>query len=290
MQPDVPRVIERSTGGRVACFFLLAALSVFQCFGQPVIVRPDCVIVFHFTAALQTFPTSPNDGLNNLSTGCTTWNVSFSSQGFTALNLVLQSAPNTTASGAPGSYVTYLNQTVVKGSNPLIGAIAGASDFAWVVGYNPWVRVELASVTGSGTVDGVALGWAIPSAGASPVSTQNVTIVGPLGQAHSAASIPVVTADDQSYATATVTGIDDVTADGSTHALGSGTARLVEVIALAGNSKVVRCGGSGTGANQGVPIAAGGSQFFPPGQYLWDLAGIFCNGQAGDKYAVIYGH
>jgi len=268
--------------------FAVAALLISVLHAQPVIVRPDCVIVFHFTTALQTSPTSPNNGLNNLSTGCTTWNVSFSSQGFTAVNVVLQSAPNTTAAGAPGTYVTYLNQTVTSGTNPLIGSSAGAAGFAWIVGYNPWVRVKLASATGTGTVDGVALGWSIPSAGPAPAT--NVDITGPLGQTTMSASLPVAIASDQSYGGITVTGIADVTANGSAAPIaGSGTAKFVEIVALSTNSAVIRCGGSNTSASIGVPIAPGGSQSFWLGQVAWQLSGIYCLGTSGDKYATIYG-
>lgn len=279
-----------ATAIRLLRLFAVAALILVPCFAQPVIVRPDCVIVFHFTTAGQHFPTSPNDGLNNLSTGCTTWNVSFNSQGFTAVNLILQSAPNSTAVGAPGSYATYANQTVLTGTNPLVGAIAGAAGFAWVVGYNPWVRVLLFSATGSGTVDGVALGWAIPSASSMPTGSQNVVITGPLGQAAMAASIPVVIASDQSYGNITVTSIPDVTATGSAQPIAiSGTAKFVQVVAASTNSATIRCGGTGTSATAGVPIAPGGSESFLLGQVAWNLANLNCIGTGPDKYAIIYG-
>ncbi len=145
---------------------LLALLSI-PCFAQPVIVRPDCVIPFHFTTVSQTSPISPHNGLDNRATGCQTWSVSFSSQTFTAVSITLQSAPNTTASGAPGTYATYANQTVDSGANPLVGTGAGAAGVVNLRGYNPWVRILFASATGTGTVDGIAFGWAIPSASAS---------------------------------------------------------------------------------------------------------------------------
>lgn len=177
--------------------FSLPALS--QTF---VAVRPDCQIFFHFTAAGQTQPLAPNAGLDNRTTGCTTWSVSANSSGFTAFNLVLQSAPN--ANGAPGTWVTYLNQTILIGANPIVGAGAGAAGSVYLQGYNPWVRVRLATVTGSGTVDGVAFGWSIPSAGSSSAATTNVNVqqwggaATSLGQKLMASSVPVVIASDQS--------------------------------------------------------------------------------------------
>jgi hypothetical protein len=162
--------------------------------------QPDCIIFFHFSAAGQTSPTSPNAGLDNRTNGCTTWNVSYARSGFTATNVALESAPN--SSGSPGTWVTYAGATVINGTNPLTDA---AEAFAWVVGYNPWVRVTLrvSGTSGSGTVDGAAYGWRIPSAGAGSTATANVNIAQyggvatSLGQKVSASSIPVVLASDQ---------------------------------------------------------------------------------------------
>lgn len=177
---------------------LLAALSVASA-QQFVVPQPDCLIFFHFTATGQTSPTSPNAGLDNRTNGCTTWNISFTNVTLTNATVTLQSAPNT-AAGIPGAWVTYANQTVINGTNPLTIAATPAAGFAWVVGYNPWVRVLLTIGGGpaAGVVDGAAYGWRIPSASASSQATQDVNIVSPLGQALMAASIPVVIASNQS--------------------------------------------------------------------------------------------
>ena len=164
-----------------------------------VVPQPDCLIFFHFTVTGQTSPTSPNLGLDNRTNGCTTWNVSFTSVTLTNATITLQSAPNT-STGVPGAWVTYLNQVVLTGTNPLTIAATPAAGFTWVVGYNPWVRILLTIAGGpaAGVVDGAAYGWRIPSAGSSPVATANVNIVSPLGQAVMASSIPVVIASNQS--------------------------------------------------------------------------------------------
>lgn len=162
-----------------------------------VAVRPDCQIFFHFTAANQTQPLSPNAGLDNRTTGCTAWSFSANSEGFTAFSVELQSAPNT-ASNVAGTWVTFLNQNVIAGANPIVGASTGAVGFAYVTGYNPWVRVKLLSKTGTGSVDGVAFGWSIPSAGTSSSASTDVVITSPIGQQVMADSVSVAVASDQS--------------------------------------------------------------------------------------------
>ncbi len=175
-------------------FFGLLHLSHTQTF---VVQDANCRIFLHFTTVNQTSPTSPNAGLDNRTTGCTTWNLAFSVSGFSSVTVALQSAPDN--NGVAGTWVTYAGSTIIStaphASNPITTA---TEDFVWLVGYNPWVRVILTAATGTGTVNGGAFGWTIPSAGASSTATQNVVIVGPLGQALMAASIPVVIASNQS--------------------------------------------------------------------------------------------
>jgi hypothetical protein len=198
---------------RLLLFVFLISTAHAQTF---VIPQPDCLIFFHFTVTGQTSPTSPNAGLDNRTNGCTTWNVSFTSVTLTNASITLQSAPNT-ATGVPGAWVTYANQTVINGTNPLTIAATPAAGFAWVVGYNPWVRVLLTISGGpaSGVVDGAAYGWRIPSASSSPLATSNVNIVSPLGQAAMAASIPVVIASDQSAVG--IQGVAAAQADGASN-------------------------------------------------------------------------
>lgn len=164
-----------------------------------VVNQPDCVIFFHFTVTGQSSPTAPNAGFDNRTTGCTTWNISYTSVTLTNASVTLQSAPNT-ATGIPGAWSTFANQTVISGVNPLVIGATPAAGYAWVVGYNPWIRVLLTIAGGpaSGVVDGAAFGWRIPSAGTASTAAQDVTIVGPLGQATMAASVPVVIASNQS--------------------------------------------------------------------------------------------
>jgi len=150
---------------------LLAALLLPLSRAQQIVVsQPDCIIFFHFTAAAQTSPTSPNPGFSNLTNGCTTWNVSYANTGFSAISLTFQSAPN--VSGAAGTWVTFANPTILAGVNPNTNT---TGNFTWLTGYNPWVRMILSSATGTGEVDGAVYGYRIPSAGATGTGTQTVT-------------------------------------------------------------------------------------------------------------------
>lgn len=171
-------------------------------------VRPDCQIFFHFTvtgsviAAPTSQPQSPNQGLDNRTVACSVWSVAVSSSGITAFSVILQSAPNN--AGAPGTWVTYLNQQLIIGTNPLTGSGAGAAASVYIQGFNPWVRVLANTATGTGTIDGVAFGWAIPSAGSSSAAAANVNVADwggtgtSLGQKAMASSVPVTVASDQS--------------------------------------------------------------------------------------------
>ena len=82
----------------VSLFALLSA----SLFGQPlqqVHPNPDCQIYFTLTAS-GTFSAAQDNRQN----GCTTWSLVYSNSGFSAVSVVLQSAPNN--AGVAGSYST----------------------------------------------------------------------------------------------------------------------------------------------------------------------------------------
>ena len=212
----------------------IAALLAGAAFAQPTsftVTQPDCQIFFHFTAAGQTSPTAPNAGLDNRTLGCTTWNISVASSGFTAFNVALQSAPN--SAGTPGTYVTFANQSLLTGANPIIGAAPGGAGFGWLYGYNPWIQVKLVSATGTGIIDGAAYGWRIPSASSttpgSVAADVNVAKFGgtavTIGQQAAASSLPIVQAP-----TCTQTALASTTSSG-----------LTEIVPLSAGKKVRIC-------------------------------------------------
>lgn len=130
---------------------------------QPVLVQPDCVVYFTFTATASTAV------IDNRYKSCQEWQVTYNSTGFSALSLVAQSAPNN--GGVPGTWVN-LAGTVASGANPNT-AITQART-VWTNAYNPFIRMTLSSVTGTGTVAGVLLGW--NRTGASGGAAANVTV------------------------------------------------------------------------------------------------------------------
>lgn len=111
---------------------------------------PDCVINFTFTGAAN------SSVLDNRSKYCESWAVAYNSTGFTgSLALTLQAAPASTTNGVPGTWGTF-GGTTVSGSNPLTAVTYSSGRFT---GYAAYLRVNLASLTGSGTVTGRLYGW-----------------------------------------------------------------------------------------------------------------------------------
>lgn len=140
----------RAAGAALRALGLLGLLMA-DAAGQPLPQfssrQPDCQIFFSFSSA-------GNSGQHdNRWVGCTTWTVTYTSSGFTALSLTVQSAPD--ASGTPGAWVAWAG-TILSGVNPNT-AITQAT--AELTGYYPWVRVNLAGLTGAGTVAGVVYGY-----------------------------------------------------------------------------------------------------------------------------------
>jgi len=97
----------------------------------PVNLVPDCMVFFDFTA------NASSAQFDNRFLGCKTWYVAYTSTGFPALTLTLESAPD--SSGVPGAWVGFAG-TLIEGVNPNV-AITQASTIMY--GYFPWQRVTL---------------------------------------------------------------------------------------------------------------------------------------------------
>jgi len=155
--------------------FLSLILSALALRAQPVtqvLPQPDCQFFFTFTAAGQFLPANGAATSDNRQQGCTSWNMSYVSSGFSAVSVTLQSAANN--AGAPSTFGTGfpVQQAIVAGSNPGTNTTGG---YLWVQGTNAWVRVTLASATGSGVVNGAVFGWRIPNAASQGGSGGGIT-------------------------------------------------------------------------------------------------------------------
>lgn len=94
---------------------------------------------------------APTVAINNKLNACTGWQLSYNAEGFSALSITLQSAPNsiTTTGTTPGAWSTF-SGTNVSGTLAMTSTAQGL-----YIGYAyfPYIRVNLTSVTGTGSVD-----------------------------------------------------------------------------------------------------------------------------------------
>lgn len=141
---------------------LLLLLLPLAAFAQNTKVVPDCVIPFNFTTTASTGNLTcgaPNGNPN--SPGIASWIVVYDSTGFSALSLVVQSAPD--SAGFPGIWATFagtvLSNTQYPGSSGINPNTATTSAFTGFAGYYPWMRVTLASISGTGRVKGNLYGF-----------------------------------------------------------------------------------------------------------------------------------
>jgi hypothetical protein len=156
-----------------------------------VVVRPDCFLPLgtvtngNTGASIATF--------DNRSAGCSTWVFSYDSFTFSAVSLVVQTAPNAPGD-IPGAWSTF---TPVAGINPNTSTTSASSTFGGQASFFPWVRVFFTSATGAGTIRGVLYGCKNPAScgiGATATIAQPVQVDGPTAAGSAATTPPVLTA------------------------------------------------------------------------------------------------
>lgn len=136
--------------------------------------RPDCIIDITLTAAGQSAGGQGTCG-NNIN-GVFEWRLNYKSIGFTALSLIIQSAPpDATGACTTATWVSFAG-TIVSGVNPNTATTNGSTN---VTGFYPCVRVFLTSKTGTGTITGQLYGCRQPGCSVSGASL-SVTIPTPL--------------------------------------------------------------------------------------------------------------
>jgi hypothetical protein len=115
--------------------FLLSVCAIALAQGAP-----DCgPSTFTFTAA----GVSTSIG-NSGNIRCTTWTLTYYSEGFSAVSIQLQTAPD--VAGTPGTFTPVSSAVVTAGSNPLT-SITQAFLIANV--YAPWLNVAATVLTGT---------------------------------------------------------------------------------------------------------------------------------------------
>ena len=264
-----------SAASRLASRGLPLIFLALPLFAQPgpVSIRPDCFQFFTFTA------TGNSNVFDNRQAGCPYWTIVYTSNGFSAVSLVLQVAPD--AGGTPGTWATY---TATTGSNPLTATTQGNSLFNGP--YFPWLRAQLTTATGTGSVSGIFYGWRTPAiiinGGATGSACPSPCPVEGLGTAGAQSGGVLTVQGDPSgtpvpvSGTLTPSGTQNVSILGnaavlanqqavtaSAVALATNASKNICVKALAGNTANVYIGPTGITTATGMELAPGDSYCGP---------------------------
>lgn len=128
----------------------LATISVSKAQSSPVRIVADCVLSFNVTA------TGNSSVFDNRFTGCDNWQVYWETYGATpAATITFQQAPSDSSGSSNGTWATF-SGTPQLGSNPSTATVGTIL----VQNFQPWVRVNVAGLTG--TVRGAILGCKLP--------------------------------------------------------------------------------------------------------------------------------
>lgn len=122
----------------------------------------DCTLPFGASGGAP-FVTTGTLQFSNKGKQCYDWRISYNSQGFSALSIEVDSAPD--SNGLPGSWSQFTVPEIsnpVQGINPNTNATGASSYFR---GSPAWIRVNLTSITGTGSVSGVLYGCQEPGCG-----------------------------------------------------------------------------------------------------------------------------
>jgi len=131
------------------------------------VIQPD--ISFDFTLTSTGTVQYPN---STSSLGIKYWRFNYqTSGGFSGISIELDGAPD--SSGAPGSWAT-MPGTVTFGANPQTSTTGGNTGITVnATNINPWVRINVTSLTGSGTITGRVMGYRVNPDGAGAAGCPN---------------------------------------------------------------------------------------------------------------------
>jgi hypothetical protein len=135
----------------------LGLLLILPAFGQQ---QPNISRTFTFTGA------TPGAAVSAEAQPAVAWRLTYyasSATAFSALSIELDGAPdvNGTAPGPSDSSWTLISTIVTQGTNPLTNTSNGTLSLQ---AYYPWVRVNITTLTGTGTVKAQLLGYVGTSA------------------------------------------------------------------------------------------------------------------------------
>lgn len=164
----------------VICLLLAATCARAQVNTQR---QPDCYIEANFTAATRSVAFDNRPSAPGEKSGCTRWTLSYYSNGFSALSIELDEAPDASTGstgipGTPGSWVVF--PQTASGALPL--TVTTSSQIT-VYKFYPWVSINLNSVTGTGLIKAVAMGWkpdSLSDASSSPAGSSVAQTVSPI--------------------------------------------------------------------------------------------------------------
>ncbi len=102
--------------------------------------------------------------IDNRSKMCSEWTVTYNPAGFTGLSIQLETANNNASATGPATFALSTG-TVLEGANPSTAVnCQTTSNCQFIInGYAPWIRLNLTSVTGTGTLTALAFGTTAPS-------------------------------------------------------------------------------------------------------------------------------
>jgi hypothetical protein len=226
---------------------VLSLITITACLGQqqpPVTPTPPCVIPFFMAqgggGAQSPVPLA---GFDNRQSGCTNWDITYTSTGYTAVTLTVESAPTSdnTAPGTVGTWVTFAG-TVVSGINPNTSITQAETT---LTGYFPWIRVHLtASTTNSvGNIVGVLIGTVPINASGGSASAGGGTAVTVVGN-------PTLISGQQAVTAAAV-------------ALATNPIKNICLHALSTNTASIFLGPTATTIATGIELAPGDSNCLP---------------------------
>jgi hypothetical protein len=172
---------------RLLLLAFLAAPLFAQPFSPPYL--PDCYLQVGSTQNPVTAP-GLSASYDNRSNNCVDWIVVYNSTGFSAVSVELDSAPDN--SGVAGTFVAFAG-TLLSGANP--SSVLNQAQI-YLTGYFPWLRLNFASKTGTGSVQINAYGYRKLQSGLSAACPNPCPVVGLTNVGLPPASPPVLIAED----------------------------------------------------------------------------------------------